>query len=389
MKVIKFDIFKHFYFLLPVLGLCNFLLFGNISAATSLANYDAGWLVNSVDKRLEHSESGVWTTLSGSHGVQEISIDPSAGVRSAAAKIDVTSYGKNGLFKIYFAYDRNRYTTLAAPDSHNRMILYVTIPSAGAGREHTFHIGTYSKNPLTAGSTSQIGYHWYHYYKLRGNSKNYWTKMYMDKHPQHAVGSKIAPDNNPTSGFDYFDGLTRLYLQMKYSPFKSNWPGPYTMYVDEIEFYTESRPENEYSINSVAITYFGNGEFDIDWSSFSLYDIHKETFEVKYSYSPINTTDDYSRAQLVPGSPTSGWGQENIGRYDNYYRVNFQIPNMDESKIIYFAIKDLYPGNTKDLKRVDYKVSGSIPAIVNVPVVNNPVTITPLPPSGFTAISGQ
>jgi hypothetical protein len=341
--------------------------------AEIFANYESDWTENAAAGYLEHS-SGVWTKLVTSHAVQEISIDPSFGKIGSSAKIDVTGYGSDGLFKILFAYDENRYTTLDVPDGHNRMSLYVTIPYAG-GSDHTFHIGTYSKDPATASSTSTLGNHWYHYYLLRGSKGNYWTKMYMDEHPQHEVGSKEPPPVNPTTqnGFDYFDGLTRLYLQMRYSPFESNWPGPYTMYVDEIEFYTETRPENDYSIASAAITYHGSGEFDIDWVSFSMYDTHNNTFEIRYSYSPINTDSDYNNASLLPVSPSNGWGEENLGRTRNYYRANFTLPNLDESKRIYFAIKDLYSSHPKELKRLDYDITGKMS-----------VTAKPMPPSNIS-----
>lgn len=360
MRITNLKVFRNINPLTPLSGILSLMLLANPISADVIADYDKEWKLNASEKRLENSTTGVWTTLDTGHAVQSISLDSSKSPEGAAAKIDVTGYGSDGLFKIYFAYNEDRYTTLKAPDGNNRMILYVTIPYAGDGNEHTFHIGTYSKNPATANTTSNVGNHWYHYYELRGSTKNYWTKMYMDKHPQHEVSEKTPPKNNPSAedGFDYFDGLTRLYLQMKYSPFKSNWPGPYTMHVDEIEFYKEDRPENTHSINSVAITYHGYGQFDLDWSSFSLYDRHNETFEIKYSGSPINTTDDYDKAMLVPGSPSGGWGQDNIGHHDNHYRAKFQIQDMDESKTIYFAIKDLYPDHPKALKRVDYLVNG-------------------------------
>lgn len=348
------------------------------SIAGTLADYDSGWSLNSSTNRLEHGDSGIWTTLDNSHAIQNITIGNGNGIEGNSAKVDITGYGTDGLFKIYFAYDEDRYSTLKAAAGNNRMFLYVTIPAAGNGdAEHTFHIGTYSKNPETARSTTNLGNHWYHYYQLRGNDKGYWTKMYMDERPQHVVSSKITPDTNPTAveGFDYFDGLTRLYLQMRYSPFESNWPGPYTMHVDHVVFYNEARPENDYSINGVAITYRGTGEFDLDWSSFSVYERHQETFEVRYSYAPINTETDYQAAKTVPGSPSGGWGQENMGSHDNHYRANFVIPSFDESRTVYFAIKDLYSDHPKALKRVDYNVGSAVPVAEKIP---------PMPPSNVS-----
>ena len=341
---------KSFYLLV-------FLIFSSTALGGILADYDQDWQLNSIDNRLEHS-SGVWLKDTTNHSFQEISFSTTKSVSGRSARVDVNEYHIDGRFKVWIAYEENRYKTLDAPVNSNRMILYLTIPYAGDGEEHTFHIGTYSKDPATANQSSNLGNHWYHYYELRGNSDNHWTKFYMDEHPQHVVSSSIPPDNNPTSndGFNYFDGLSRIYLEMKYTPFQSNWPGPYTMYIDEVHFYQETREENTYSINNVAISYFSNGGFDIDWSSFSQYHIHTETFEVRYSDFPIETIDDYLNADLVPNSPLNGWGEENIGHHENQFRATFTIPNFNENQRIYFAIRDLNFDNPQTLKRVDYKV---------------------------------
>ena len=362
---------------LAILILSN-LCFAPISAISSmLADYDANWENNTAENQIENTQTNIWTTLDTGHAIQSISLGQNSGVHGNAAKTDITAYGTDGLFKNYFAYDEDRYATLDASKNTNRMILYAKIPYAGDGNEHTFHIGTYSKNPATASSTTNVGMHWYHYYEVRGNDQ-YWMKFYMNEHPQHMVSNDDPPPNNPTlPEFDYFDGLTRLYLQMAYSPFKSSWPGPYTVLVDEIEFYQETRTENDYSINGVVITYFGNGTFDIDWSSFSQYDIMPGTYEIRYSNAPVTTEDQYQAAPLVPGSPSAGWGEENVGHHDNHYRASFTIPNFDQNLTYYFAIKDLYEGHPQEFKLVDYKVapdgttSQIIPPPSNVKAVTN------------------
>ncbi|RLI99105.1 MAG: hypothetical protein DRP06_04225 [Candidatus Aenigmatarchaeota archaeon] len=59
-------------------------------------------------------------------------------------------------------------------------------------------------------------------------------------------------------------------------------------------------------VNSVAATYFGDGEFNIDWHSFSAYKLHYETFEVRYSTSPFENDTNYNNSAIVPGSPAGG-----------------------------------------------------------------------------------
>ena len=346
------------------------------SMAGILADYDANWINNTTDKRLENSQSDIWTTLDGDHGTQTISFGD--GVIGNAAKTDVTAYGDDGLYKIYFAYDEDRYSTLNAATNSNRMVMYAKIPHASS--EHTFHIGTYSKNPATSSSTSNLGNHWYHYYETKGNDE-YWMKFYMNLHPQHEVSSDDAPDNNPTMPeFDYFSGLTRLYFQMKYSSFESSWPGPYTVLVDEIEFYNETRIENDYSINGVVITYYGNGTFELDWSSFSQYAVMPGTYEIKYSTSPIESTTDYQNASLVPSSPSSGWGMENVGHHDNHYRANFTISNINGDATYYFAIKDLTSSHPQEPKVVDYSINQ---------INGGGTTATILPPLNLISTTNQ
>ncbi len=348
MSVLKFTAYLIFsiLFLIPP-----------FTQAALLADYDNNWIENTTQERLENTSTDIWTTLDTGHAVQSIELAENAGVRGRAAKTNVLSYGSDGLFKNYFAYDEDRYATLDASKNTNRMILYAKIPYAGDGSQHTFHIGTYSKNPATAASTSNVGMHWYHYYEVRGNDE-YWMKFYMNEHPQHMVSSDDAPVNNPTlPEFDYFDGLTRIYFQMKYSPFESNWPGPYSILIDEISFYKENRIENDYSINGVVITYFGNGKFDIDWSSFSQYAVMPGTYEIKYSTEPILTDQDYANANLVPSSPQNGWGEDNIGHHENHYRASFTISKINNNLTYYFAIKDLYENHPQTFKLVDYSVN--------------------------------
>lgn len=325
-----------------------------IISSTMLADYDDGWTMNVPEQRAEHA-SGVWNTLDGGHGTQTMSI-VAGGVSGNCLQVDVTAYGTDGLYKHYTAYELSHEGTLDAPKGHNRLSLYTKIPIAGTS-DHTFHFGTYSEDPDNSAGSS-LGNHWYHYMKFRGNDQ-YWMKMIIDERPTHVVGDSTAnPPTNPTfiDGFDYFDGLTRTYLQMRYSPFQTTFPGPYAVQIDEQKFYTETRTENEFSINNVVLTYFGSGEFDIDWTSWSPYEVRVETFEVRYSLTPIETLTDFAAATVVPGQPAQGWGYEYLTHHDNHIRANFTIPSIDESKTYYFAIQDLYTGHTNALKRIDYNV---------------------------------
>ena len=347
---------KYFYVIFAFL-LCLYIFDTRKSHAELLADYGNSWILNETENRVENPSTGIWTTVDTGHAMpQLISLNKGPGADSRQGYLDVAvnGYGTDGDFKINFAYDYNRYHTLQASKGCNRMVLYMKIPNG----DFTFHIGTYTKDPN--GHTTQLGTHYYHYFRLKGDNKKYWTKLLINEHPQHLVGEKYDPGDNPTivRGWNYFDGMSRMYLEMKYSPWSndSSLFSPYKVSVDEILFYTESRKENTYSINSIAVTYFGDGEFNIDWRSFSQYEIHYETFEVRYSTSPIVTETDYENAELVPGSPSGGWGQENVGHHDNDYRAHFVINNIHPETRYYFAIKDLYPGHPKEFTTIDYFV---------------------------------
>jgi len=95
--------------------------------ASMNADYDTGWIENTDESRLEHTPSWIWNTLAGGHAVQNISIDPTAWVKWAAAKIDIVGYWDDGLFKIWTTYNENRFVTLDASKNTNRMVLYTTI----------------------------------------------------------------------------------------------------------------------------------------------------------------------------------------------------------------------------------------------------------------------
>ncbi|HQP55891.1 MAG TPA: hypothetical protein PLN83_07260 [Syntrophorhabdus sp.] len=324
-------------------------------AGDMLCDYDSPWSLNSDAGRLEYgpSQRDLWTLLDTGHAVQNISIDNN-GRTGKACKVDVTGYGSDGDFKIYTLYYYDKLHVCPISKGNNRMILYSRVPNGN----FTWHIGTYSTNPS---NPDREGVHYYHYYEnVQGNGNRYWTKFYMDEHPQHLVESKSDPGSNPTlsRGWDYFSGLRRMYFEMKYSEWNGDWQ-PYTVWIDDIEFYKETLEENTTSINSVSIVYMGSGKFTINWAGISQYLVHNERYQVKYSLTPIISLTDWNNASFVPGMPQGGYGSENVGHYSNDYHATFIVPALNEDRIIYFAIRDITPGGDNRLKRVDYSVSSN------------------------------
>ena len=327
-----------------------------------LADFDLNWSLNTTDMIVERSDSipaGLLNTLDTGHAspqVFSLNSDVGEGAEGDTGYLhtSVDGFGSDGDYKTYIMYwgDHDISSGGYYTKDTNRMVMYTKLPDG----EFIFHLGTYSRTPGTTGSN--MGRHFYHYLNLKGNNNKYWTKIIFNQHPTHEVDSKIDPGDNPCS-WDYFEGLTRIYWEMKYSTWPDAW-APYTVSVDNIEFYWEDRIENTTSINSISATYFGGGEFNIDWQSFSVYEIHYETFEVRYSKAPIEDATDYANATIVPGSPSDGWGQENIGHHDNDYRANFTLPSVSTGTRYYFAVKDLYSSHPKDFTRIDYLIQNGV-----------------------------
>ncbi len=362
---------------LSLLFFTTFLITPTILDAKVIADFSPSiFFANTTENRFETTlDSELWITMDMGHSKQIPSVISGNGYdgQPGFGQVDIISYGDDGDYKTYIFYKANRYdNAYEYTAGNNRMTLYMKLPD---GKFH-FHLGTYTRDPSVPATSTNMGAHYYHYYDIKGTNNKYWTKMTMNNHPTHQVNVETDPGDNPES-WNYIEGLTRIYHEMKYSTWPGEWK-PYSVQIDGIGFYNEARPENDYSINNICATYYGNGEFNLDWRSFSQYDIHYETFEVRYATSPINTITDYNNAILVPGSPEGGWGKENIGHHDNGYRANFTLPSVVKGKTYYFAVKDLYPNHPKEITRIDYiapETYSSTTGVHPTPEITQPIIL--------------
>ncbi len=365
----------HKSFLLPLITAYTLIL-PQIIVAGMVADFGSSWYVNESENRLETTTDPLlWNTPDTGHAIQTMTISNEIGAdgKPGFNRNFITAYGTDGNYKTYILYFNDRYTIASkyTQNNANRMVLYARIPDG----EFEFHLGTYSQDP--ASTSSQLGAHFYHWFNLKGNNNKYWTKIIMNRHPQNEVGVDARPPNNPTLskyGWEYFAGMKRIYFQMKYSEWPGQWK-PYVVDIDNVEFYREDREENVYSINGLSVTYFGNGEFIINWQSYGLFGAShvNDRFKIRYSVTgPINTETDWENATPVPGEPADGWGRrDKTSTTDPSMRAHFIINPIDENKTFYFAVRDMDPAHP-ELTRISYKIIGAtsklLPEIENITI---------------------
>ncbi len=325
-----------------------------LNAAEMLSAFEQGNLNTSTGGFFREYESDR------THGpdYQTITVDNSQGAEGTSACLSDTVTEGN-IYIMYYA-NPDRKVLIPQASGANRMSFYIKLPDGyPLANDYNFHVGTYTRDPIN-GDPFQNGDHYYHYFNITGS--NYWTKIVCNTHPNHQVGVKVDPGNDPVP-WGYYNGFTRFYLDMQ--P-QSPVPLPWTGYVDEIKFYYVDEPENDDTINSISCIYFGNGRFQIGWHGNSQYSHNGHRYEVRYSNTPI-TNANYSSATVVPGGPFRRT-PESV----NFMKAGFTINNVKEGSRYFFAIKDIDSG-IPYVSKIDYLVNGSTGD-------NSP----PLPPVGIS-----
>lgn len=248
---------------------------------------------------------------------------------------------------VYLMYYANPERKVIIPQSSgaNRLSFYIKLPNGyPLASDTNFNVGTYTRDPIN-GDPFQNGNHYYHLFNLPGTGN--WTKIVCNQHPQHEVGVRVDPGDNPVF-WGYYNGFTRFYLDMvPQSPIALPW----TCYIDEVKFYSVSEPENDVAINSISCSYFGNGHFQIGWHGNSQYTHNNHRYEVRYSTLPISNAN-YSSAYVVPGGPF----RLVSGAY-NFIKADFTI-STSNGRRYYFAIKDI-DSDIPYVSKIDYFVGGS------------------------------
>jgi hypothetical protein len=189
-------------------------------------------------------------------------------------------------------------------NTYNRMQFWIRAPSSAPlhKTDGTFNveIGTYVKRLKDPDNYNDEtgGGHYYHQMNIPATGQ--WTKVVLNAHPNHRRGESGAKDHgflsHPTGeeAYNYFDTLTRFYIQYFRSP--STYPAVHLL--DEFEFVKEPRAENDDQVYSLCASYVPDkNRLIITWSHRK--DQLKIPHEIRYSFKDIHALG-WAAAQSAP-----------------------------------------------------------------------------------------
>lgn len=334
--ILKTGCYRYVWFL--VIAVVISLLVPAITSAAMLSNFESGNLNTSTGGYFADYENDR------THGpdIQDLAVDMTQGAEGTHSSMRNTAT-QGCMYIIYYASATNR-PIISEATNNNRLSFLIKLPNGyPLSSDNNFNVGTYTRDPIN-GDPFQLGNHYYHLLNITGSGN--WTKVVLNQHPQHQVGVKVDPGNNPVS-WGYYNGFTRFYFDLPQDA--PNYP--FVANIDEVQFYTVSEPENDETINSISCGYLGGGRFLIGWHGNSQYAHNGHRYQVRYSTSPI-TNANFSQAVIVPGSPFSLAS----GAY-NWIKADFTI-SVNEGTRYYFAIKDI-DSSSEYVSKIDYLVGDS------------------------------
>lgn len=244
---------------------------------------------------------------------------------------------------------------------NNRLSLYVYLPEEKGN--YIDHVVDARENPadtFNIGPFNDVGGHWYHVYNLQGGG---WIHVIVDGHPQHNNAFSSAslypyPSSSVRDmGYEYFSTMYRWYIVVV-NPQGQTAEAPYAFWMDEIEFYNDTEPQNNETINSPAVGYYPDrGEFEIGFmDKYANNQYSYSTYEVRYSFEQITNANWHQATpvhiqeddRISYGISESSDGR--FGKFNPYLRgvwAPFKLANgEDEARLlpgttIYFGIKDI------------------------------------------------
>lgn len=223
-----------------------------------------------------------------------------------------------GRFKFYLGNNDNTYRTPmpAVPATTNRMSYYVHNPK-GIDPRNVPKDNVAPGETAYPGPANHVGGHWYHLGTITMGGG--WTHYYVDEHPNYN-NSWGSPTNSPIPL-----GAMRTF-RAQYPSEGSYWASMYTMYhsaapadnqpiefngatrtfpdafhLDKIEFVTDSEPQNEETINGMALTYTPeNTSFWLGFfGKYHLGGVDYATYEVRYRIGSEITNDNWATSTLA------------------------------------------------------------------------------------------
>jgi hypothetical protein len=266
------------------------------------------------------------------------------------AEFNPYNYANNSAYPSRRGFARN-YAQNASQwqlNTYDRMSFWVLLPTTdtafSTNGDPNFEFGTYVKQVTNADSTSDEagGNHYYHLINLPALGT--WTQVILNMHPDHRRGDSGSVDPglmtypttstyggaDPASTYNYFDTLTRFYLQEPYTA-PSAYPADYL--IDNISFYKSAYQENDTQVYSLTGTYrASDNRLLVTWNRDKAEDTVKQ--EVRYSFSDIHV-GGWASATAAPNGTITPPGS---GAYNNMVYNTTGI-SMGGHSMIYIAIK--------------------------------------------------
>lgn len=204
-------------------------------------------------------------------------------------------------------------------DTYNRLRIWIKVPKSFSGMrkpvgQFNTELGTYVRatngNAIgSGGSESGLGgNHFYHKYNIPYSGQ--WHQLILDSHPTHVRGASgydelgDLPNPSGEDGYNYFDLLTSFYVDLDSHQSLASYPS--TFYLDDVELFKETNPENTEQIEGLNGVYIPeSNEIFVGWGHPK--DDDKTKYEVRYSFEDIHQAG-WAHATPAPGgllSPVS------------------------------------------------------------------------------------
>lgn len=243
-------------------------------------------------------------------GIFTASIDTNDAVKGNSLRLRLTQ----GLLKAQFnPHGKDRWTFardyVADPaawrfNTYNRLTFWIKLPAEArayrADGDGNIKVGTYCKRVADPHDQSDNagGGHFYHHVNVPAVGR--WTQVILSAHPHNEDGNdaqqEIAVQTHPTGegSYNFFDTLTRFYIAVRSPP--GGYPADY--FLDEVRFESQTHPENDAQIYSIAATHDPQtNRLILTWSRPKGEDSVKH--EVRYAFRDIHTIG-WDKAQPAP-----------------------------------------------------------------------------------------
>ena len=264
-------------------------------------------------------------------------------------------------------------------NTYNRMSYWLwsatngsPVPTDGS---QNWNMGTYVKRITNFDPSSDEagGDHYYHDFVILNGV---WSYCVFNMHPTHRRGdagdldlgelpypttSAYYGSGDPAATYNYFDTLTRFYIQDV-----NGGSSPKDYWLDEMKFYQETNVENEKQVYSICASYTAaNNRLFLTWNRFK--DDNSVNHEVRYAFSDIHALGWNNATPAPNGTITPpGW--------QGYNEMIYDTKSIDVSgkSMIYLAIK---PQNSSLFSQIAFPLTNS-PA---TPPISPPTNLRVLP----------